>query len=236
MGTRATSKPQIPAPKTYLSTQNIPQHPHPKVMAETEGYSPGGDAELYISATLALLLGLMGSALGIANLFGNLLGPKGKIFIFEMDQVMGELLGIPNYSKLEAVLLLLGAVGAFLCWSSEATISLVSILGLLIGTVYMGVCLSYGVNAHQPLGPFLVPLVYNLGVLVWRCLSFLRPEHRVTVVVFGVVGLLLTLVAHLLMRSRREKLQKFEAQMNAKNVPVVWQKGKDFPDGFEEAN
>ena len=56
-------------------------------MAETEGYSPGGDAELYISATLALLLGLMFTALGIANLFGNLLGPKGKIFIFEMDQV-----------------------------------------------------------------------------------------------------------------------------------------------------
>jgi len=215
-------------------------------MAETEGYSPGGDAELYISATLALLLGLMFTALGVANLFGQLLGPKGKIFIFEMDQVMGELLGIPNYSKLEAVLLLLGAVGAFLCWSSEATISLVSILGLLIGTVYMGVCLSYGVNAQQPLGPFLVPLVYNLGVLVWRCVSFLHPEHRVTVVVCGVVGLLLTLLAHLLMRSRREKvkdslvklkkLQKFEAQMKAKNVPVVWQKGRDFPDGFEEAN
>ena len=197
---------------------------------------------------------------------------------------MGELLGIPNYSKLEAVLLLLGAVGAFLCWSSEvvivsiqsihiiiqntingallsdrlsfiqfdkllspkATISLVSILGLLIGTVYMGVCLSYGINAHQPLGPFLVPLVYNLGVLVWRCLSFLHPEHRVTVVVCGVVGLLLTLLAHLLMSSRREKvkdslvklkkLQKFEAQMKAKNMPVVWQKGQDFPDGFEEAN
>ena len=29
------------------------------------------------------------------------------------------MLGIPNYSKLEAVLLFLGAVGAFLCWSSE---------------------------------------------------------------------------------------------------------------------
>ena len=34
-------------------------------------------------------------------------------------QVMGGMLGIPNYSKLEAVLLLLGAVGAFLCWSSQ---------------------------------------------------------------------------------------------------------------------
>ena len=80
-------------PKTYLSSQKISQQPKnisattPKVMAETEGYSPGGDAELYISATLALLLGLMFTALGIVNLFGNLLGPKGKIFIFEMDQV-----------------------------------------------------------------------------------------------------------------------------------------------------
>ena len=32
---------------------------------------------------------------------------------------MGGLLGIPNYSKLEAILLFLGAVGAFLCWSSQ---------------------------------------------------------------------------------------------------------------------
>ena len=57
-------------------------------MAKTKGYSHGGDAELYISASLlTLLLGLMFTALGIVNLFGNLLGPKGKIFIFEMDQV-----------------------------------------------------------------------------------------------------------------------------------------------------
>ena len=76
------------APKKYLSSQNTPQQPHPKVMAKTEGYSHGGDAELYISASLlTLLLGLMFTALGIVNLFGNLLGPKGKIFIFEMDQV-----------------------------------------------------------------------------------------------------------------------------------------------------
>ena len=103
-----------------------------------EEFSPGGDIELYISAALALLLGLMYTAFGLANLFGQLLGPKGKIFIFEMDevdngtfvwetflsqccsfQVMGGLLGIPNYSKLEAILLFLGAVGAFLCWSSQ---------------------------------------------------------------------------------------------------------------------
>merc|ERR1712130_997625 len=195
----------------------------PTTMAEAEEYSPGGDVELYISATLALLLGIMFTALGIANLFGHLLGPKGKIFIFEMDQVMGELLGIPNYSKLEAVLLL-----------------------LLIGTVYMGICVSYGINARQPLPPFLVPLAYNLALLVWRGVSFLHPDYRVTVIVCGIVGLLITVLAHLLMRSRRErvkdtlvklkKLQKFEAQMKAKNMPVVWKNGKDVPDGFKEAN
>ena len=52
-----------------------------------EEFSRGGDLELYISAALALLLGLMYTAFGLANLFGQLLGPKGKIFIFEMDEV-----------------------------------------------------------------------------------------------------------------------------------------------------
>ena len=107
-----------------------------------EEFSPGGDLELYLSAALALLLGLMYTAFGLANLFGQLLGPKGKIFIFEMDevdngtfvletflsqccsfQVMGGLLGSPNYSKLEAILLFLGAVGAFLCWSSQVLLT-----------------------------------------------------------------------------------------------------------------
>ena len=50
-------------------------------------FFPGEDVELYISASLALLLGLMFTALTLANLFGQMLGPKGKIFIFEMDEV-----------------------------------------------------------------------------------------------------------------------------------------------------
>jgi len=211
-----------------------------------EEFSPRGDLELYLSAALALLLGLMYTAFGLANLFGQLLGPKGKIFIFEMDEVMGGLLGIPNYSKLEAILLFLGAVGAFLCWSSQATVSFVAILGLLVGTVYMAICLSYGINANQPLPPFLVPLTLNLALLVWRCVSFLHPSYQVAVIVCGVVGLVLTLLSHLLMRSRRgrvvakvvtlKKLQKYEAQMKANNEPVVWVKGKAAPEGFEEAD
>ena len=57
-------------------------------------------------------------------------------------QVMGELLGIPNYSKLEAVLLLLGAVGAFLCWSSEV----VNPIYLLIQNAINGASLRWPID------------------------------------------------------------------------------------------
>ena len=110
----------------------------------------------------------------------------------------------------------------------------------------MAICLSYGINANQPLPPFLVPLTLNLALLVWRCVSFLHPSYQVAVIVCGVVGLVLTLLSHLLMRSRRgrvvakmvtlKKLQKYEAQMKANNKPVVWVKGKAAPEGFEEAD
>ena len=130
--------------------------------------------------------------------------------------------------------------------SPKATISLVAILGLLVGTIYMAICLSYGINAKQPLAAFLAPLTLNLGLLIWRCISFLHPTFRLAVVVCGVVGLVLTLLTHLVMRSRRgrvetrvvklKKLQKFEGQMKANNDPLVWIKGKDAPEGFEEAD
>ena len=47
--------------------------------------------------------------------------------------------------------------------SPKATISLVAILGLLVATIYMAICLSYGINAKQPLAAFLAPLTLNLS-------------------------------------------------------------------------
>ena len=93
------------------------------------------------------------------------------------------------------------------------------------------------------MAPFLAPLIFNLGLLIWRCNSFLHPSFLVVVIVCGVVGVVLTLLAHLLMKSRRgrvedklvklKKLQKFEAQLKANNEPLVWIKDKDAPEGFE---
>ena len=53
---------------------------------------------------------------------------------------MGGLLGIPHYSKLEFVLLALTSAGLFLAWARDPALGLVTVLGLLTGSLYMLVC------------------------------------------------------------------------------------------------
>ena len=61
----------------------------------------------------------------------------------------------PRGSRSISLLVFAGAPISYLhiliSLSPKATISLVAILGLLVGTVYMAICLSYGINAMQPL-------------------------------------------------------------------------------------
>ena len=53
---------------------------------------------------------------------------------------MGGLLGIPHYSKLEFILLALTSGGLFLAWARDPALGLVTVLGLLTGSLYMLVC------------------------------------------------------------------------------------------------
>ena len=53
---------------------------------------------------------------------------------------MGGLLGIPHYSKLEFILLALTSAGLFLAWARDPALGLVTVLGLLTGSLYMLVC------------------------------------------------------------------------------------------------
>ena len=132
---------------------------------------PGSVTELYVSAGLCLPLGLLFLVMALMNLLGEHLGSPGRRFIFEMDevgrrdndifseefilkhfkkycencacQVMGGLLGIPHYSKLEFILLAFTSTGLFLAWAQDPALGLVTVLGLLTGTLYMLVCTVY---------------------------------------------------------------------------------------------
>ena len=126
----------------------------------------GGVVEFYISAGLAVPLGIFFCVFTILNLFGKHFGSFGRMFIFEMDEVMGGLLGIPHYSKVEAVMIGSGALGAWLLWFRDPVYQLVSILGLLIVCIYLFICVVYAINARQIVLHFVIPTVPVAGIII----------------------------------------------------------------------
>merc|ERR1719397_1211617 len=121
------------------------------------GYGVAGTGNENLAfAGVALVLALLYFVMTIMNLFGEKLGSPGRKFIFEMDKVMGGLLGIPHYSKFEGILLLFAFIGLILPWTYGAisldlgiyrmritanNISLVSVLGIMTGAVYLLICI-----------------------------------------------------------------------------------------------
>ena len=114
---------------------------------DSDEYAQGGDIELYISAGLGTPLGCFFLVFTILNLFGELLGSFGRIFILEMDAIMGGLLGIPHYSKIEALMI---------CGSFPTVVKEPCLLVTLhsrtsgCGSLYLNL-FTYGINARQPL-------------------------------------------------------------------------------------
>ena len=128
--------------------------------------------ENYVFAGLCVPLGVFYLIMALMNLLGERLGSPGRRFIFEMDEVMGGLLGIPHYSKLEFVLLMFTSLGFWLTWVLQPEAVLVSVLGILTGTVYMLVCVFYAVYARQNKVAFLIPFLVNLALLIWRSVRY----------------------------------------------------------------
>ena len=210
----------------------------------------GSTTENYVFAGIATVLAIVYLLLAVMNLFGEHLGSKGRRFIFEMDEVMGGLLGIPHYSKLEGGLLLFVAIGLLLSWSYNITTSLVSVLAILTGAVYSLICIFYGIvrGRHNILlfaFPFLMNLAALTALLIWRVVRFLHPRHHVAVGVCGGVEILLSLLSLLVMKLRLARcepvivkllqIQKYEEILKERKESLVWLKNMDAPEGFEAA-
>ena len=202
--------------------------------------------ELYTSAGLGAPLGLLFLFFVVLNLFGDAMGTFGRKFIFEMDVVMGGLLGIPNYSKLEAMMIIPGVIGTCLLWSRSPLLQFLAILGLMCVDLYLLICVAYGVNARQPTIPFIIPMAPITAIIIWRCVSFLNPVYYTSVIVVAVVGIILSIICHFIMKSRRAKLepeiqklkaiQRFEKSQKAVNPDwkMEWLRGNKTPEGFED--
>ena len=69
-----------------------------------------------------------------------------QMFGFEMDKVMGGLMGIGRYSKVEAVVLFLAGTGIVGCWWPKAV--LYCVLGFILAILYLCICYAYAIYAR----------------------------------------------------------------------------------------
>ena len=124
--------------------------------------------EHIVASVLCTLFALLFAKFSAMNLLGARLGKGGRRFVFEMDVVMGGLLGIPKFSRIEGTVLGLGAAGALLAWSRDPTLQMLTVIGLLLIVVYMVVCSVYAIYARQPFVPYLAFCFLLIGLTAWR--------------------------------------------------------------------
>lgn len=194
--------------------------------------------EALASGTCVAMLAVLFLFIAFMNLFGSFafMGSAGAKFVYEMDKVMGGLLAVPYYSKVEAVLMLLAALGAFGIFRADAAVYVVA--GLLLALAYLLVCYFYAVYAFQPREPFAVFAALIAAVALWRIFRFLDPALFPTVVFIASVLALLVFAAALQMRRRsavREGISRrfiLIQEFCERNPEFVWVAGRDAPEGF----
>ena len=176
------------------------------------------------------------------NLRGASLGKEGRRFIFEMDEVMGGLMGIPRFSRLEGSVLALGSIGSFLAWSSNPTMQTLTVLGLVLLMVYMVVCSIYSVVAKQPVLPYLIISSLLAGLIAWRALRMMPSDSLAIVGTVAGIATFLCVLSGIQMRRNAPSQAGNIAKLIAINAYLKdsndwdWREGESAPVGFEESH
>lgn len=200
-------------------------------------------AEYYISAVVCTPLGLMFTFFAILNLIHDtgVFGSFGRKFGYEMDVIMGGLLGIPHYSKIEFLMIGFGGVGALSSWILKY--QLITVLGLISAASYMYICAFYAYFAKlwKEEGPLFVVMGTLCLVLgSWRWVRFLDGKDGTTAMIGAGSFAALTVIAGAIMMIRapaREAINYRFKQIFAyceANKDFVWSAGQDAPEGFSD--
>lgn len=210
----------------------------------------GTDAEYYICGALCSFLGLFMFVMAMFNLFHNsgMLGTFGAKFGYEMDVVMGGLMGLPNYSKIEYLMLIFAATGFFATWVHHPmAYQLVAVLGIMVAATYMVICFFYAVFAgllKQEGGPFLVVALISVGLCAWRIARFLEPIFYQAALIGGGACIVLIVLSAVVMGYRstlpdvkkvnRRFVEIFAWCEAPENKGFTWADGANGPEGFPE--
>ena len=153
---------------------------------------------------------------------------------------MGGQLGIPHYSKIEALLLVLGASGA---WASLFTDQeLLPVLGWTSASSYMAICSIYAVVTKQQPAAFMTCGAISTWLAYYRFNYHLSSESdAATASKFMVACGVSTILAGALMKiNDTEDRQAFNRRFRRiskycdDNTDFEWKPGKDAPEGFND--
>ena len=190
-----------------------------------------------------IILGIFYAVFGLFNLLwdSGALGSFGAKFIYEMDGIMGDLIGVPRYSKIEAVILL----GSSFCLFSVLQGHFwLTACGLIVVTGYMITCTVYAYCVKLPQNQFL-----GMGMMSCVLLYFMPTriregydpssagEYKIVTAFVTTLFVIFSCAAMLVRAPHRshihERYQEIIAYCDAK-PDFVWINGKDAPEEFEE--
>ena len=189
---------------------------------------------------LATALSFIFSIFALFNLVADfgVLGSFGSKFLYEMDEVMGRgLMGVPHYSKVEGLILVIGSLGLFTCWWGH---NQTTFLGCCVCCCYMMTCSTYACIMKFPINVFLTMagVCCILGAITFAHLTDgEEKENAFKVLAFG-VGY--TIVSSLIMVFRSKGREAFHARFRDinsycdKNPHFVWKLRESAPEGYTE--
>jgi hypothetical protein len=190
---------------------------------------------------LCVMLGIFYSIFGTFDLIADfgMLGGFGAKFLYEMDVIMGGLLGIPRfYSKIEGVLLLAASFGLFSVMFNEHDHEL-TFIGLVMVTGYAVTCSAYARIVQLPSEVFMYLGSYSSILLYFGYqdvpsggpwLALIRQVSIGTALVSVISIMVMTMRA-----TEREAVHKRYRDIVAycdRHPDFLWVVGKDCPEGF----
>lgn len=198
--------------------------------------------EHMVLSSLTVLLAVALLTIAMLDLFSRFpfTGRTGAKLRHELDVVMGSLLGLPNFSLIEAIILF---SSASLCLqgilSHKSTSSIWHIvLGSLIAFSYLLTCIMYASRAAQPAGPFVIMLFLSALTLIWHITRFLDRKYLVPLllaIVTSCVGVVVSLgrIEHHFDEVEFElaRFRRIQAFCDA-NPNFEWEHGQRAPVGF----
>ena len=196
--------------------------------------------EYILCGSLATLFSVVTGFFSYMNLTWNWQNTSAaNKFGHEMDSVMGKMLGIPHFSKLEGIMMGMGTIGLWMSWSNDPVYQFFCVLLQCAILMYFMICLVYFIIIQQAVPLCIGIITFVGGIIFWRYTRFLNKavyaeQLYIFLVCLMAIWLIVAVKMVLSAKTMTSNIKKFQqTEKFCKDQPsFVWEFGEDAPKGF----